>query len=275
MEWLPILLVILLLGAFLYWQLIIAEGAYLGSRIVTLLYDWSARAYDRVKGYQPQFERWFLGAPLAKALSTVPNPLVLDVATGTNRLARALLPEESFRGRVVGLDYSRRMLHQATEKTARWSDRIVYLWKDASHLPFPDDTFEAVACLEALEFMPDPQGVLREMVRVLRGGGILLTTNRIGKDAPLLPGRTYAKETFEELLASLGLEMIRTQVWQEDYDLVWAVKQGFLKIRVGRRLEDILRCPVCDEPLVPRDEVVVCANEHAYPIAEDEVIELE
>ena len=74
--------------------------------------------------------------------------------------------------------------------------------------------------------MPDPDHVLREMVRVLRPGGILLTTNRIGKDARWLPGRTNTSEAFEAKLHALPLEMVRTKLWQEDYDLVSAVKAG-------------------------------------------------
>ncbi|MCX7856081.1 MAG: hypothetical protein N2556_08980, partial [Anaerolineae bacterium] len=41
MLWLWILLGILLLAAILYWQLVIAEGSYLGPRVVALLYDWA------------------------------------------------------------------------------------------------------------------------------------------------------------------------------------------------------------------------------------------
>jgi len=130
-----------------------------------------------------------LGLPLARALAVIPNPIVLDVATGTGRLPRAVLRQPGFDGRVIGLDLSRRMLHQATELSAQFADRTTYLWETALHLPFDDNVFDAVSCLEALEFTPHPHSVLAEIVRVLRPGGVFLVTNRIGKDAKLLPGR--------------------------------------------------------------------------------------
>jgi ubiquinone/menaquinone biosynthesis C-methylase UbiE len=269
------LLALIALGLLAYWQLIIAEGTYLGPRIVTLMYDWSAKAYERIKQYSPGDEQWFLGIPLARSLELIPAPLVLDVATGTGRLPRALLRQPSFEGRVIGLDLARRMLAEAVDRTAQFADRLTYIWQDARNLPFDDDTFDAVTCLEALEFTPNPQEVLAELVRVLRPGGVLLTTNRVGRDAKLMPGRAFPREAFEDTLHRLPLEDIKIQVWQMDYDLAWAVKTG--KPRGGgvRPLPQILRCPTCAERIERVDDGFHCPScRSLYPIAEDNVIEM-
>jgi SAM-dependent methyltransferase len=277
MPWLTATLVVLgllLLGAFLYWQLIIAEGAYLGPRIVALMYDWSARAYERIKKYSPSDEQWFLGLPLVRSLEMIPAPLVLDVATGTGRLPRALLRQPSFQGRVIGLDLSRGMVREAVRRTAQFADRLTFVWQDASQLPFEKNIFDAVTCIEALEFMPDPLHVLKELVRVLRPGGVLLITNRVGPDARFLPGRAFDPDRFEEILADLPLEQIRTRHWQVDYNLVWAVKIG--KPRGGgiQPLEEILRCPACDSPLERGAHAFHCTGcQCRYPV-EDGVIEM-
>ena len=276
MTWALIIAGVILVAALLYWQLVIAEGAYLGAQTVALLYNWSATSYDRIKHFEKRYERFFLGEPLSRALGQIPHPLVLDVATGTARLPRTLFDDGDFQGRVVGLDYSRNMLREAARMTRPWSEQIVFVWKDASALPFPADTFEAVTCLEALEFMPQIEQTLSELARVLRPGGLLLTSNRIGNLAPLLPGRTYRKETFEALLRARGLEMIRTRVWQEDYDLVWARKSGVMRsASAPRSWAEVLRCPQCGGALVPTAKYIICAQEHAFPIGEDGVIELE
>ena len=86
-------------------------------------------------------------------------------------------------------------------------------------------TFDAVTCLEALEFLPDARAVLAECTRVLRPGGLLLVTNRVGRDVWLLPGKTFCPGDFERLLAALPLEGVDVQPWQVEYDLGWAKKR--------------------------------------------------
>lgn len=274
MGWVVGAIVALVLAAFLYWQLILAEGAYLGRRVVVLLYDLSARIYDRIKGYDPGYEQWFLGLPLSRALADHPDPLILDVATGTARLARTLFRQNGFRGRLIGLDLSRKMLQQAVQTTEMWAHRITFIRQDATQLPFPDATFDAVVCLEALEFMPDPDRVLREMVRVLRPGGVFLVTNRIGKDARWLPGRTYKSEVFEAKLHALPLEMVRIKIWQEDYDLISAVKVGARGPTAPRRFEEILCCPRCQQPMQRRDAAFHCENGHIVPITAEGILDM-
>jgi ubiquinone/menaquinone biosynthesis C-methylase UbiE len=279
MWWLFGIVGAVLLVAFLYWQLIIAEGAYMGRKVVALLYDWSAHVYDRIKQYDTGYETYFLARPLTSALFSFPSPLILDVATGTARLARTVMQEVGFRGRIIGVDISRKMLQQAARKTARYGDRVTLVWDDASQLTFPDDAFEVVACLEALEFMPNPDQVLTEMVRVLRPGGILMATNRIGNEARLMPGRTLSSEALYDKLQALGLEMIQIQPWQVDYDLVWALKPGVCTPLPSRKLADVMICPLCGEGVTRRsadDEANAyqCPQGHVIPISNDGIVEV-
>jgi len=264
-----------LLGLLLYWQLIVTEGTYLGPRAVTLLYDWSARIYERIKQFNLAAEQWFLGVPLTRALASIPAPLILDAATGTGRLPRAVLRQPTFTGRVIGLDLSRAMLREAVRRTAQFADRLTYIWQDARFIPFDDDTFDAVTCLEALEFTPDLRVVLAELVRVLRPGGVLLVTNRIGPDAKFLPGRALSHDAFERLLQEFPLEEIRTRPWQVDYDLVWAIKAGEPRGGGIRPLPEILRCPTCSGRLSREAWAFRCAGcSRTYSISEDGVIEM-
>ena len=87
-------------------------------------------------------------------------------------------------------------------------------------------SFDAVTCLEALEFLPDARAALCECVRVIRPGGLLVTTNRIGWDAWLMPGKTFSRRNFRHLLAEFPLEAVRIHTWQVDYDLAWARKKS-------------------------------------------------
>jgi ubiquinone/menaquinone biosynthesis C-methylase UbiE len=217
-----IILVSLLLLA--YWELIIAEGTHLGPGVVVWLYDLTARYYDRIKKFDLQVEADILGLPLAAALAAVEAPLVLDVAAGTGRVARALLRQPAFDGRMVQADLAARMLAEGQRACAAWPDRLDWVRAPAAPLPFAAGTFDAVTCLEALEFLPDARAVLAECTRVLRPGGLLLVTNRVGRDVWLLPGKTFAPADFERLLAALPLEGVDVQPWQVEYDLGWAKK---------------------------------------------------
>lgn len=211
--------------ALLYWLLIVTEGTYLGPHVVTLLYDWTAPRYDRIKDLRFVHEMQRLGIPLAQALESASSPRVLDVATGTARLPLALLRQADLHGRIVGLDRSVPMLAHAQAATGD-CDRLTLMQGDAGALPFQDESFDAVACVEALEFMWSPAAVVHEMERVLRPGGVLLVSNRVGLDARLFPGRLCGRGRLERFLARAGFASVETERWQVHYDLIWARKAG-------------------------------------------------
>ncbi len=214
-----------LVGGLLYWQLVIAEGAHLGARVVVALYNLVAPRYDRIKGFDPQVETDTLALPLTLALAEVEAPRVLDVAGGTARLARTLLPQIAFDGDVITLDRSAAMLRQGQPPCAAWPGRVSWLQAPAAALPFAAEAFDAVTCLEALEFLPSARAAIAECVRVLRPGGVLLLTNRIGLDAWLMPGKTFSRAAFLRLLAEYPLDVLLVTPWQVEYDLAWARKR--------------------------------------------------
>jgi SAM-dependent methyltransferase len=248
------------LAALFYWQLIIAEGTYLGPGVVARTYDWVAGRYDGIKQFRTRDEEQFVARPLLQALEGVQRPLVLDVATGTGRLPLALL-RSHYAGQIVALDLSRGMLRQARAKLAVYGDQVSLVWQDARHLPFDDGSFDAVACLESLEFMPRPLETLAEMVRVLAPGGALMLTNRVGYEARLLPGRVIPREVFREELGRHGLRDVEVWRWQVNYDLARARKDG-ARAGAGRggvALEALLRCPACGGRLAAGAASVSCA----------------
>jgi len=273
-----LLLAVAVIAALAYWEIGMAEGVHLGRRAVTWLYDLVARRYNSIKQFEPFYEKWFVGEPLALALAGLPAPLVLDVATGTGRLPITLLAQPEFHGRVIGVDASRRMLAQAAPSAQQLAPRLLLVWQDALALPFDDGGFDAVTCLEALEFMPDTRRALQEMLRVLRPGGLLLVTNRIGPWRKFLLGHSQTPQAFEELLRSLGLERVHTQTWQVEYDLVWAAKPGDQMRTRNVSLVELLRCPRCRGRLTqtrPEQRALVCAAcLRKYTTAPDGVIEL-
>jgi len=212
--WLWLIGLTCLLLALVYWLLVTTEGTYLGRRVVVLLYDWTARRYDKIKAVKYLQELHFLGVPLDRQLEGILAPRILDVATGTGRLATALqglLPAKSL---LIGADASWRMLQQSAPQHR--------LLTDAEHLCLVSDSFDCVCCLEALEFISNADQALSEMIRVAEPAGLLLLTNRVGRDAWFYPGRIAGRGNLEQRLLALGCSDIQTQRWQVHYDLVWA-----------------------------------------------------
>jgi uncharacterized protein YbaR (Trm112 family) len=123
--------------------------------------------------------------------------------------------------------------------------------------------------LESLEFLPQPRKALPEMVRVLAPGGVLLVTNRVGQEAPLLPGRAIPQSQLQELLALLPLCSVQVRPWQENYDLVIAHKVGRLNRagRGGTDLSSILLCPACGGQLAQGVASLTCTRcRRTYPM---------
>jgi 2-polyprenyl-6-hydroxyphenyl methylase/3-demethylubiquinone-9 3-methyltransferase len=100
---------------------------------------------------------------------------VLDVGCGAGFLTNALA-EEGFV--VTGVDLSEESLQVAHKHDA--SHSVQYVSADAYHLPFADNTFDAVTALDFLEHVEEPQKVIAEISRVLKPGGLFFfhTFNR-------------------------------------------------------------------------------------------------
>lgn len=222
-----LILAIILLTAVLYYLLVTTEGVYLGRRIVVWLYDITAYKYDDIKQFNPDDEQFAISRPLLRELGRNPNPTILDVATGSGRVPYNLLTTPYFRGRIIGLDPSRKMLRQAAHKLAQTqtnSNPVLLIQQTAAALPFPDNTFDAVTCLEALEFFPSDTAALREMIRVLQPGGVLMTSRRKGWEGKAFLGRFRSDADFQLLLDNLGLVEIRSHLWEINYDMITARK---------------------------------------------------
>jgi len=100
---------------------------------------------------------------------------LLDIGCGTGTFA-AMLAATSLPVRVVGVDYAQSMALTAHRKAlaAGANDRLWFTCADSEHLPFADESFDAVTCSNSFHHYPRPRACVREMRRVLRPGGRLL-----------------------------------------------------------------------------------------------------
>lgn len=102
---------------------------------------------------------------------------VLDVATGTGDIAFVLAKRSKD---VTGVDISSDMITQAKAKVAKNPKFLVH---DAHDLGLRRGGFDLVTCCNGLLVMKDPAKALKEMRRVLKNGGKLVTITHSYADA--------------------------------------------------------------------------------------------
>jgi SAM-dependent methyltransferase len=110
---------------------------------------------------------------LVARLTVTPGMRVLETACGTGIVTRRLVDRLGARGSLVATDLNQAMVDQGR---ARLSNDATVEWQaaDATRLPFPDRSFDAVVCQFGVMFFPDKAAGLQEALRVLKPGGTYL-----------------------------------------------------------------------------------------------------
>ena len=132
-----------------------------------------------------------------------PGDAALDLCCGTGDLALALRERVGPSGRVVGADFSERMLELANEKAAaRGLADVTFEWADALELPYSDASFDAVTVGFGVRNLADLEAGVLEMSRVLRPGGRLVILEITQPQKP--PLSTFFSLWFDRLVPLLG-----------------------------------------------------------------------
>ncbi len=111
---------------------------------------------------------------------------LLDVACGSG--GPVLRIAERTGCAVVGVDVHEHAITTAKSLAAQrsLSERAKFQVVDATaQLPFPDGTFDAILCIDAINHLPNRPRVLADWARLLKPGGRLLFTNPITITGPL------------------------------------------------------------------------------------------
>jgi SAM-dependent methyltransferase len=133
-------------------------------------YDVEAARYDATRGGEPRARS---AARAILALIPERARTLLDVGCGTGLVTERL---ERPGLRVFGMDAAPGMLAVAA---GRLGPALVL--GDCLRLPFADGSLDAVSAVWLLHLLPDAPGVVAECARVLRPGGVFVTT--VDKDA--------------------------------------------------------------------------------------------
>ncbi len=150
-----------------------------------------ARRYDMMNRLMTfgQDLRW--RRALVRAAALPPGGRFLDVATGTGDVAFIAAQATNPPRLIAALDLVAVMLQLARQRAHASQLQPAWLVGDTIRLPFPSNTFDAVASAFLLRNVADVAAALREQVRVTRPGGRVAIL-----EVPRPDGRTLANRLF-------------------------------------------------------------------------------
>jgi SAM-dependent methyltransferase len=136
----------------------------------------------------------------------VPGPApVLDLGCGAGRWTRTIARDVGM-SRVIGLDLSVAMI----DTIRRELPDLCVVRGTASALPFADGTLAAVNCSNALQLLPDPRAVLREVGRCLRPGGVFTAFTFRQADRPAY---RYFQQRHEQTFNVRSFQVTELVTW--------------------------------------------------------------
>jgi phosphatidylethanolamine/phosphatidyl-N-methylethanolamine N-methyltransferase len=176
------------------------------------VYQTWARFYDKI------YLR-LLGASQRKVAeaASASGPRILEIGVGTGLVLRYY----DVTTEVIGADLSVPMLRKAQEKVRDLSLKQVrgVVAMDACKLGFPDASFDAVSVPFVITLVPDPEGALDEIARVLKPGGTIAIVSRFGAEGGL-------QASLEALIAPLMKKVGWSSSFKVSRVTDWARKRG-------------------------------------------------
>ncbi len=160
---------------------------------------------------------------MVKSLELKPEDRILDVSAGTGLLAEAAINKFGPFEQYIVNDPSSNML-EISKYRLRYKDNVEYTSHYAEELPFDDNSFDHLLCLNAFHYYTDQKKALANFRRVLKDGGNLwlLNWNRVGLFVianyfiKLLSKEnisTHSLGEMKELLAESGFSIEKEEAW--------------------------------------------------------------
>ncbi len=185
-----------------------------------------ARGYDAANdrislGQHRTWKAALVRAALGAAQAEGACGRVVDLCCGTGDIT-ALCAAKAPGVGVVGLDFSAEMLAVAAERTKAMSN-VALIEGNAMDLPLNDDSCDAAVISFGLRNTPDYDQVVREMVRVVRPGGIVACLDASVPENPLV--RPFYILYYKLVMPLLGGGFKN----RKEYDWLYQSTQEFLR----------------------------------------------
>jgi demethylmenaquinone methyltransferase / 2-methoxy-6-polyprenyl-1,4-benzoquinol methylase len=138
------------------------------AQLVREMFDRIAGRYDLMNTLMTAGLNRLWNRKVVRATGLMPGGRALDLACGTGALTRDLAEKVGTEGYVLGVDFSKEMLH-----AAQAAPNVEYRLGDATDLQgVSSGGFDAVTIAYGARNIPDLDALFSEMARTLRPGGI-------------------------------------------------------------------------------------------------------
>jgi ubiquinone/menaquinone biosynthesis C-methylase UbiE len=131
--------------------------------------------YDRQKNRTWKSSRGFgkeVFEEILRGLKNCQKKLLLEVGVGSGRNVKPVL--ERINLYLVGLDLSKEMLRTARTKLIPHKQSFDLILGDAEHLPFVDETLDAILCMSTMHYFTDQERILGNFRQLLKRNGVFI-----------------------------------------------------------------------------------------------------
>ncbi|MCZ9888779.1 class I SAM-dependent methyltransferase [Brachyspira hyodysenteriae] len=112
---------------------------------------------------------------VSEYLKNIDYNKLLDIGCGTGYLIN-MLKKYKATAEFYGLDLSEEMINISKSKNIKDAEFIL---GSANKLPFNDNTFDIVTCIQSFHHYPYPDEAMKEVYRVLKKGGIYILSDTV------------------------------------------------------------------------------------------------
>ncbi len=190
------------------------------------------------------FEKWWYDAwPhrlrirrfVPRFLRDCPEPFrgeVLEVGSGGGWTSRQIL--ETFpQVELTAIDIDRRAINKFNRWEYMYGRRLKHGQADVMNLPFDRASFDIVIAINLLRYLYDMEGAIRQLIRVVRPGGLIgMGSEKLARNGDLLGRMFFSRSYFEphdveKVLHDEGCEIIKKK--SKSYYYLWAQKPHPIK----------------------------------------------
>ena len=210
------------------------------------VYNIMADDYSDLKGYNPDADLG-LGCGLPTQFAKIKKgDTVVDLGSGAGNDCFIARSETGESGKVIGIDFTPAMIEKARANAEKLNyNNVEFRQGDIEHMPLNNDVADVVVSNCVLNLVPNKDGVIKEIYRVLKPGGHFSISDIVLKGA--LP-ESLQKD------AEMYAGCVAGAIQKEDY-LNFIQKTGFSNIVVQKEKpivlpDDILSKYLTQEELV-------------------------